>query len=146
MKKKLTPRQQEIKNLLDEGLTPSEVGKKAKPKITANAVYMTIRRIEEKGHTVKVTESPRGRQRGTGGKPGPKPKPKPPTPENPEHLTGTELIDNINSRLDGDIKAIDAKIEENTAARTQAEQLVARLTEENAKLETTKERLQAIKK
>lgn len=43
----LTPRQQEIKSLLDAGKTPVEIAKKLK--ITDNAVYQQLRRMREAG-------------------------------------------------------------------------------------------------
>lgn len=53
--KELTPRQQEIRKLMDQGKTPAEVAKKLK--ITDNAVYQQLRRIRETLGTPKASGS-----------------------------------------------------------------------------------------
>lgn len=141
-KGKLTDRQQEIFDLLEAGNTPAEAGAKAKPPISANAVYMTIRRIEEKGHKVKVTESPRGRSRGS--KPGPKPKPAAqPQPEPATALTGTELIERIEDRRKKDIADVDATMAANREERERLGGLIETLDKEHEQLGKVKEQLAA---
>ena len=48
--KQLTPRQKEIKALMDQGKTPTEVAKKLK--ISDNGVYQQLRRMRAAGHSV----------------------------------------------------------------------------------------------
>jgi DNA-binding CsgD family transcriptional regulator len=134
----LTKRQQEVVTLLEKGKTPSQVATKLG--ISTNAIYMTVRRVEAKGRTVKVTESPRGRGR----KPGPKPAKPQDNGNPPMPVSGKELIEEIKAGLKGDIVRITETMESNDVARTSAEQMVERLVKENAELSTQREKLEAV--
>jgi hypothetical protein len=133
-KKTLTARQEEIFDLLASGNTPAQVAKKAKPKISQNAVYMTIRRIEAKGHTVP-TPAPTGAKRGR--KPGPKPKVAPSEPV----LNGGELLDRIAAHRKEDIKAIELATKTNLAERERLANQIEKLLLEFKQLEQAKEQL-----
>lgn len=149
MKGKLTDRQQEIFDLLEEGNTPSQVAKKAKPALSTNAVYMTIKRIEAKGSKPKVKSSPRGRAKGSKkpAKPAPKPpaaKPEAPAPEEPV-LSGAALVEQIKRQHRKDRGRIRKAIKANRADKERADKQIDKLNKELSDLENALKQIPEIK-
>lgn len=148
-KEKLTDRQQEIFNLLEEGKTPSQVAKAAKPKLSANAVYMTIKRMEAKGFKPNVKSSPRGRTKGSkraATKAPAQPQAATPAkaPQSPP-LSGSDLVEAIKRQHRKDRGLIRKAIKANRDEKARADKQIDKLNDELKNLEGTLAQIPEIK-
>jgi hypothetical protein len=131
MAKELTPRQQQIHDLLEEGKSPPQIAKKLR--ITTNAVYQQIRRMRNSGGSSRSRSRTSGRKSGgssrratrtsTPARPAAAPKP----------MTAEELIRSEIESNEGEIAAKNTEIEQAKALIESLTGEIGQLTEDNAR-------------
>lgn len=164
--KQLTPRQQEIVKLMDQGKTPTEVAKRLK--ITDNAVYQHLRRIRQvhgtpkakangakptkattKASTTKRTTTRRASGRNLPLPPKPKPAAPAPQPQAARHMTPLQAIRARRDEIDGTLKEVRHEAERAAKAATTADEArktaEARFKDELAQLEAAEAALTGTK-
>lgn len=149
-KSQLTERQQEIKNLMDKGRTPAEIGEALD--ITTNAVYQQLRRMSNRSgkpaakSTTKAKTASKPAAKRTPAKRAPAKRPSRPTPApapapapEPRVMTPLQAIRARRTEIESVVKeskaTLDAAVKAANAAKETHEKLVGQRRDELSALE-----------